>query len=77
MTQDQVFKYFEVRLTSLAIISIGVFLACLVLFFLFVSRGEYLYAAAMAVLMVVTMLGAIKLLQYAKTYREELQRRRK
>jgi uncharacterized membrane protein YqjE len=74
LSYDQILKYFEVRLVSLAIMAIGVFFICLVLFVLFILRGEYLYAVAVTVLMVVLVLGAIKLLQYAKTYREELKR---
>jgi membrane protein YdbS with pleckstrin-like domain len=74
LSHDQILKYFEVRLVSLAIVAIGVFFICLVLVFFFILRREYLYAVAVTVLMVVTILGAIKLLQYARTYREELKR---
>jgi uncharacterized membrane protein YqjE len=74
LSHDQILKYFEVRLVSLAIVAIGIFLLCLVLFIFFILQKEYLYAVAVTGLMVVTILGAIKLLQYAKTYREELKR---
>jgi hypothetical protein len=74
LSRDEVLKYLEVCLASLAIVAIVGFFVCQVLFFFFIFRREYVYAFAMAVLMVITIFGVIKLLQYVRTYREELQR---
>jgi positive regulator of sigma E activity len=69
LTRDQVSKYYETYLNSLAIMAIAVFFVFLFLFFSFIFRGEYLYTIVIAALMVMTIFGAIKLFQYARSFR--------
>ena len=66
LSRDEVTKYFEVRFFSLALTAIGIFVVCLFLLFLFVSRGQYVYAVAVIALMVIVLLAALELLGYAK-----------
>lgn len=69
MTKDQVAKYFEVRLRSLAIMAVLVVILCIFLSFLFVWRGQYLYAAVMIGLAVIVALAAVRLPAYARLFR--------
>jgi uncharacterized membrane protein YqiK len=69
LTRDQVAKYFEVRLRSLAIMAVLVVVLCIFLFFLFVWRGQYLYAAAMIGLAIIVALAAVRLPGYARLFR--------
>ena len=70
MSRGEVLKYFEVRLFSLALVAIMIFFLCMFLFFLFIWRGQYVYATAIVALMIIVVYGAIKLFQYAKTFRK-------
>jgi hypothetical protein len=69
LTKDQVAKYFEVRLRSLAIMAVLVVILCIFLSFLFVWRGQYLYAAVMISLAVIVALAAVRLPEYARLFR--------
>jgi hypothetical protein len=69
LTQDQVAKYFEVRLRSLAIMAVLVAILCIFLSFLFVWRGQYLYAAIMIGLAIIVALAAARLPEYARLFR--------
>jgi len=70
LSEDQVAKYFEVRLRSLAIMAVAVVALFIFLFFLFVWRGQYLYAAVMIGLVIIVALAAAKLPGYARLFRK-------
>ncbi len=63
-------KYFEVRFFSLAFVAIGIFVVCVFLFVLFVSRGQYVYAFAVMGLAVVILLAALELIGYVKALKK-------
>ena len=71
MSRDEVTKYFEVRLYSLAMVAIMIFILCMFLFFLFMLRGQYVYAVIIAGAMVLMVVGAIKLTQYARIFKKK------
>jgi hypothetical protein len=70
LSRDKVEKFFEVRLFSLAILAVTAFFLFTFLFFLFAWRGQYLYAAVMAVIALVVLFAATRLLRYANTFRK-------
>ena len=53
------------RVFSLVIVAIGIFAVCVFLFSLFISRGQYVYAVAMAALAVVLFFASQELYKYA------------
>jgi membrane protein YdbS with pleckstrin-like domain len=67
LSRDEITKYFEVRLFSLVLMAISTFVVCVFLFFFFISQEQYVYSAAVFVLMVIVFLGALELLRYAKS----------
>jgi amino acid transporter len=70
LSRDEVTKYFEVRFISLALMAIGILAVCVFLLFLFVSRGQYVYAFASITLMVIILFAAVGLLRYARILRK-------
>lgn len=70
LTRDQVKKYFEVRLLSWAIMAIMIVILCTFLFFFFVWRGQYLYAALMAGVAVIVALAGARLARDARLFRK-------
>jgi hypothetical protein len=70
LTEDQVKKYYEVRLRSLAIMAVMIVILCIFLFFFFIWRGQYLYAALMAGVAVIVALSGAKLTRYAGLFRK-------
>jgi len=70
LSRDEVKKYFEVRFFSLVLMAIGIFAVCIFLFFLFASRGQYVYAFAVIALAVVVLLAALELLGYVKSLKK-------
>jgi membrane protein YdbS with pleckstrin-like domain len=69
LSREQVRKYFEVRLYSLALAAAVIFIFCVLLLFLFVWRGQYVYAVVVAAVAATVAVAAMKLWQYAGTYR--------
>lgn len=67
LSRDKIAKYFEVRLFSLVIMAAAIFILCIFLLFLFVWREQYIYAAMIVGVMVILILAATRLLQYART----------
>jgi uncharacterized membrane protein len=70
LSSDEVSKYFEVRLFSLALLAVSILIVCIFLFFLFISREQYAYAVAVSALMVIVLLGALELSKYAKSLKK-------
>jgi ABC-type antimicrobial peptide transport system permease subunit len=70
LSRNEVRKYFEIRLFSLGLMAIIVFFACTFLLVLFLMRGQYLYVAALAPILVVLVFATIKLHKYGKTFRK-------
>jgi hypothetical protein len=70
LTRDQVAKYYEVRLRSLAIMAVMIVILCIFLFFFFIWRGQYLYAALMAGVAVIVALAGVRLIRYAGLFRK-------
>ena len=71
MSREEVLKYLEVHFFSLALTAIGIFVVCVFLLFFFISRGEYIYAAVVIVLMVIALLGALELERFAKILKKQ------
>jgi flagellar biosynthesis/type III secretory pathway M-ring protein FliF/YscJ len=70
LTRDQVKKYYEVRLRSLAIMAVMIVILCIFLFFFFIWRGQFLYAALMAGVAVIVALAGARLTKYAGLFRK-------
>lgn len=71
MSREEVLKYLEVHFFSLALTAISIFVVCVFLLFLFISRGEYVYAAVVVALMVIALLGALELERFAKILKRQ------
>jgi FlaA1/EpsC-like NDP-sugar epimerase len=70
LSNDDVTKYFEVRLFSLVLMAVSILIVCTFLFFLFISREQSAYAVVVSVLMVIILLAALELSSYAKSLKK-------
>lgn len=77
LSREQVTKYFEVRMFSLAVIAFMMCVVFIFLLFLFVSRGQYVYAVAIAAVAIIMVIAALKMLQYGKMFRRSLRESKK
>jgi FlaA1/EpsC-like NDP-sugar epimerase len=70
LSNDEVTKYFEVRMFSLVLMAVSILIVCTFLFFLFISREQYAYAVAVSALLVITLLAALELSRYTKSLKK-------